>query len=111
MLESSLIAMGWAVSNWLIAAVRPEPMGNENVTASPSGPFRTGAGLLNIAGISGRDPKLNIQTSPTAGPRLGEQSLEHWNWVMEINATGVFLGTRAAIPAMQRAGGGSRPAA
>jgi len=49
MLESSLVAMGWAVSNWLIAGVRPEAMGNENVTASPSGTFRTGAGLLNIA--------------------------------------------------------------
>jgi CoA:oxalate CoA-transferase len=49
MLESSLVAMGWAVSNWLIAGVRPEPMGNENMTASPSGTFRTGAGLLNIA--------------------------------------------------------------
>ena len=63
--------------------------------------------LCNIAGISGRDPKLNIQTSPTAGPRLADQSLEQWHWVMEINATGVFLGTKAAIPAMQRAGGGS----
>src|SRR5712691_11192596 len=49
MLESSLVAMGWAVSNWLIAGVRPEPMGNENMTASPSGAFRTGDGLLNIA--------------------------------------------------------------
>jgi len=49
MLEASLVAMGWAVSNWLIAAVRPEPMGNENMTASPSGTFRTGKGLLNIA--------------------------------------------------------------
>ena len=37
MLESSLVAMGWAVSNWLIAGVRPMPMGNENMTASPSG--------------------------------------------------------------------------
>ena len=63
--------------------------------------------LCNIAGISGRDPKLNIQTSLTAGPRLGEQTLEQWNNVMEINATGVFLGVRAVIPAMQRAGGGS----
>ena len=63
--------------------------------------------LCNIAGISGRDPKLNIQTSLTAGPRLGEQTLEQWNTVMEINATGVFLGVRAVIPAMQRAGGGS----
>ena len=63
--------------------------------------------LCNIAGISGRDPKMNIQTSVTAGPRLAEQTLEQWNRVMEINATGVFLGTKAAIPAMQRAGGGS----
>ena len=49
--------------------------------------------LCNIAGISGRDPKLNIQTGVTAGPRLADQTLEQWNWVMEINATGVFLGT------------------
>ena len=49
MLESSLVAMGWAVSNWLIAGVPPQPMGNENMTASPSGTFKTGKGLLNIA--------------------------------------------------------------
>jgi CoA:oxalate CoA-transferase len=49
MLESTLVAMGWAVSNWLIAGVPPEPMGNENATASPSGTLRTGDGLLNIA--------------------------------------------------------------
>src|SRR6266542_694013 len=49
MLEASLVAMGWAVSNWLIAGVKPQPMGNENMTASPSGTFRTGEGLLNIA--------------------------------------------------------------
>lgn len=49
MLESTLVAMGWAVSNWLIAGVEPEPLGNENVTASPSGTFKTGKGLLNIA--------------------------------------------------------------
>ena len=49
MLESTLVAMGWVVSNWLIAGVRPQPLGNENMTASPSGTFRTGEGLLNIA--------------------------------------------------------------
>jgi crotonobetainyl-CoA:carnitine CoA-transferase CaiB-like acyl-CoA transferase len=49
MLEATLVAMGWAVSNWLIAGVRPTPMGNENMTAAPSGAFRTGRGLLNIA--------------------------------------------------------------
>ncbi|MBM4297268.1 MAG: CoA transferase [Deltaproteobacteria bacterium] len=49
MLEATIATMGWAVSNWLIAAVAPEPLGNENMTASPSGTFKTGAGLLNIA--------------------------------------------------------------
>lgn len=63
--------------------------------------------LANIAGISGRDPSQNVQTTQTAGPRLEEQTLEHWNMVMEVNATGVYLGTKAAIPAMRRAGGGS----
>src|SRR5919108_4312029 len=49
MLGATLGTMGWAVSNWLIAGVRPEPVGNENVTASPSGTFKAGEGLLNIA--------------------------------------------------------------
>jgi CoA:oxalate CoA-transferase len=49
MLEATLVTMGWAVSNWLIAGARPEPLGNENMTASPSGTFKTGDGLLNIA--------------------------------------------------------------
>ena len=63
--------------------------------------------LCNIAGISGRDPRQNIQTSLVGGGRIGEQTLEQWNKVLEINATGTFLGTKAVIPAMQRAGGGS----
>ncbi|AOY94376.1 CoA transferase [Cupriavidus sp. USMAA2-4] len=49
MLESTLCTMGWVVSNHLIAGKAPVPMGNENMTASPSGTFRTGDGLLNIA--------------------------------------------------------------
>ncbi|MEZ5836940.1 MAG: CoA transferase [Geminicoccaceae bacterium] len=49
MLESTLVAMGWAVSNWLIAGREASPLGNENMTAAPSGTFRTGEGLLNIA--------------------------------------------------------------
>lgn len=63
--------------------------------------------LCNIAGISGRDPTQNIQTGQTAGPRLEDQSLEHWNQVMAINATGVFLGTKHVIAPMRRADGGS----
>jgi NAD(P)-dependent dehydrogenase (short-subunit alcohol dehydrogenase family) len=33
--------------------------------------------------------------------------LAEWNRVMDINSTGVFLGTKTAIPAMRQAGGGS----
>ena len=49
MLEATLVTMGWQVSNWLIAGVRPQPLGNENMTAAPSGLFVTGDGPLNIA--------------------------------------------------------------
>lgn len=49
MLESVLATMGWAVSNLLVAGRAPGPLGNDNVTASPSGTFRTADGLLNIA--------------------------------------------------------------
>ncbi|MCY1220769.1 Formyl-CoA:oxalate CoA-transferase [compost metagenome] len=49
MLEATLATMGWVVSNHLIAGKVPAPMGNENMTASPSGTFRTADGLLNIA--------------------------------------------------------------
>ena len=36
-----------------------------------------------------------------------ETTEEDWDRIMDINAKGVFLGTRAAIPAMRDAGGGS----
>ncbi|MBO9352599.1 CoA transferase [Bordetella petrii] len=49
MLEAMMATMGWAVSNYLVAGREARPMGNENMTASPSGTFQTGAGLLNIA--------------------------------------------------------------
>jgi CoA:oxalate CoA-transferase len=49
MLDSALVTMGWIVSNYLIAHQEPVPMGNNNFTASPSGAFITGDGLLNVA--------------------------------------------------------------
>ena len=49
MLEATMATMGWAVSNYLVAGREPQPMGNDNVTASPSGTFRTRDGLINIA--------------------------------------------------------------
>ena len=49
MLDSAMISMGWVVSNYLLAGETPRPIGNDNFTAAPSGTFRTGAGLINIA--------------------------------------------------------------
>ena len=50
--------------------------------------------LVNSAGITER---MVIENA----------TLESWNRIMEVNITGVFLGTKHAIPAMRRAGGGS----
>lgn len=38
---------------------------------------------------------------------LEDTSSEDWDNVMDVNAKGVFLGTKAAIPEMRKAGGGS----
>ncbi|HZO09307.1 MAG TPA: SDR family oxidoreductase, partial [Myxococcota bacterium] len=50
--------------------------------------------LVNNAGI--------VIPSP-----LRDLSLENWRRVIDVNQTGVFLGMRAAIPALEAAGGGS----
>jgi crotonobetainyl-CoA:carnitine CoA-transferase CaiB-like acyl-CoA transferase len=49
MLEASLSAMGWAASNYLVSGVAPEPTGDQNATAAPSGTFHTADGPINIA--------------------------------------------------------------
>ena len=51
--------------------------------------------LVNNAGIGG------------GGGIVEETSAERWDTVMDINAKGVFLGTKAAIPEMRKIGGGS----
>ena len=50
--------------------------------------------LVNNAGVS-------------AVGGIEDTTVEEWDRVMAVNAKGVFLGTREAIPAMRRAGGGS----
>lgn len=39
--------------------------------------------------------------------KIEDISLEEWRWLMSINLDGVFLGTKYAIGAMKRGGGGS----
>ncbi len=52
--------------------------------------------LVNNAGV-GSDQMTRIEDTP----------LEAWEKVMRVNATGVFLGTKVAVPAIREAGGGS----
>ena len=49
----------------------------------------------------------NAGTGSTGPHALEDASEEDWNRVMDVNAKGVFLGTKHAIPAMRHAGGGS----
>ena len=51
--------------------------------------------LVNNAGILGK--RTGIE----------DTSSEQWDAILDVNAKGVFLGTKAAIPALQEAGGGS----
>jgi len=51
--------------------------------------------LVNNAGVGARNMLIE------------NTSAEDWDQVMDINAKGVFLGTKAAIPEMRKAGGGS----
>jgi len=50
--------------------------------------------LVNNAGISSRS-------------FTDDSGIDGWDRIMEVNSKGVFLGTRAAIPKMLEAGGGS----
>ena len=50
--------------------------------------------LLNNAGASVRNTAMDI-------------SMEDWDLMMNVNAKGVFLGTKYCVPIMQKSGGGS----
>ena len=56
--------------------------------------------LVNNAGISGTGAG-GVQTGIEDAPE------EAWDQVLDVNAKGVFLGTKHAIPEMRKAGGGS----
>ncbi|MGE0797191.1 MAG: CaiB/BaiF CoA transferase family protein [Lautropia sp.] len=121
MLEAAMATMGWAVSNFLIAGREARPMGNENMTASPSGAFETGQGLLNIAAnkqeqfealcrvigrpelitdprFAQRQPRLEHRAALTAEIEraLAARSAEAW-WPL-LTAAGVPAGPVYSVP-------------
>ncbi len=59
--------------------------------------------LVNNAGIAG----MQVSGVGPDAPKIDGVDVGVWDSIMEVNAKGVFLGTRAAIPAMRDSGGGS----
>lgn len=53
--------------------------------------------LMNNAGVYGSGAPQDIETA----------TLQEWHFVHRVNTDGVFLGCRAAVPAIARSGGGS----
>lgn len=125
MLEATLSALGWPVSNYLTAGVEPRPAGNDNVTASPSGAFRTGDGLVNIAAnkqeqfealcdligrpelkadprFAGREARKTNRAALTAQIEEAMASAPAAEWEQRLNAAGVPAGRVLAIPDILR---------
>lgn len=121
MLESMLSALGWPVSNWLTAGIAPQPMGNDNMTAAPSGTFRTGAGLLNIAAnkqeqfealariigrpdlaadprFAGREARKANRAALTAEIEAALAGAPAEDWEARLSAAGVPAGRVLSIP-------------
>lgn len=121
MVESVLAAMGWVVSNYLVAGVEPTPVGNENVTSAPSGTFRAADAPLNIAANKdaqwralarhlGRedllaDPRFRTREDRKANRAALKAELERVletrparDWARELNALGVPAGAVLTVP-------------
>jgi 3-oxoacyl-[acyl-carrier protein] reductase len=58
--------------------------------------------MINNAGITKDALLVKVQD----GKPVAKMSLEHWNAVIDVNLTGVFLGTREAVERMIQAGNG-----
>ena len=121
MLDSVLATMGWVVSNYLIGGVEPAKHGNENVTSAPSGTFRTGDGLLNIAANEERqwqslishlgcehlaeDVRFETRNDRKAHRAELTGELEIWlagksakQWESELTSLGVPVGIVMSVP-------------
>ncbi|MCH8064026.1 MAG: glucose 1-dehydrogenase [Chloroflexi bacterium] len=63
-----------------------------------------------IRSVVARFGKLDIMVNNagiSAHGMIEDVTVEEWDRVMDVNAKGVFLGTKTAIPEMRKAGGGS----
>lgn len=120
LLDSVMPLLGWVAANWLIGGQPPQPMGNDNFTAAPSGTFATRDGYINIAanqqeqwenladalGVSelktdARFQKRDIRKAnrhaltPLLEARLKEHVTDHW--VCVLNRLGIPAGAIATL--------------
>ena len=128
MLEATMVTMGWVVSNCLIAGVSAAPHGQREHDGRPSGTFRTGDGLLNIAANkqeqfealcrvvgragAGRGPALRRARGPQGQPRRADRRDSSARWPDSAAALGrrAERGRRAGRRGADRAAG-ARPSA
>jgi crotonobetainyl-CoA:carnitine CoA-transferase CaiB-like acyl-CoA transferase len=123
LLDSIMPLLGWVAANWLIGGQPPQPMGNDNFTAAPSGTFVTKDGHINIAANQQEqwehladalglpelktDPRFQKRDVRKANrheltPLLEAQLKAHCthHWVCAFNRLGIPAG---AIPTLQEA--------
>lgn len=121
MLDATLTTLGWVVSNYLICGETPRAMGNQNMTAAPSGTFATRDGLINIAANKQEqfeslcrlldrpelvtDPRFAKRDSRKRNRQLLNDeitsALAHAgaaDWVARLNAAGIPAGQVLSVP-------------
>jgi len=121
MLDATISALGWAVSNYLIAGVEAKPIGNQNMTAAPSGAFRCADGQINIAANKQEQFErlcaLIDRPGLAADPRFAEREARKANraalnavldealsarsaeeWETLLNANGIPAGRILSVP-------------
>ena len=120
LLDSVMPLLGWVAANWLIGGQPPQPMGNDNFTAAPSGTFATRDGYINIAANQQEqwenladalgvpelktDPRFQKRDirkanrhalTPLLEARLKEHVTDHW--VCVLNRLGIPAGAIATL--------------
>ena len=121
MLDSTIVTMGWVVSNTLATGAAPLPMGNDNFTASPSGTFRTRDRPINIAAneqrqfealcavigrpalaadarFAGREDRKRNRAALTAEIEAALAARPAAEWVERLVAAGVPAGPVLSVP-------------
>ncbi|MFI5252512.1 MAG: CaiB/BaiF CoA transferase family protein [Bacteroidota bacterium] len=128
LLDSIMPLMGWVAANLLIGGQQPQLLGNDNMTAAPSGTFVTKDGYINIAANKQEqweavadvlgvpelktDPRFQDRDTrkknrklltPLIEEKLKHNTTDYWVEILNKNdvPSGAILGLEAALNAPQ----------